>query len=74
MMDRFDLWIYRICDYAYYPHVGDPDNGIDARISFLSLQEKRKGPSCSAPKNRPDFSFGQTEYSIHEEIEKKFSG
>ncbi len=73
-MDRFDLWIYRICEYVYYPHVGDPGNGIDAGTSSLSLQEKRKGPSCGAPKNRPDFSFGQTEYSIHEEIEKKFSG
>ncbi|MDP2929295.1 MAG: rubredoxin [Candidatus Omnitrophota bacterium] len=40
-----------VCGYIYDPAVGDPDNGVKAGTSFLSLPDDWVCPVCGAPKS-----------------------
>ncbi len=69
MVSKLDLWICMIGEYLYDPCVGDPDNGVEAGTSFLSLLDEWKCPNCGAEKDEFVTNLKIAEFGISEEIE-----
>ena len=67
-MAKLDMWICSICEYVYDPYVGDPDNGIEAGMPFLSLPDYWTCPDCGMEKEQFVPYTERAAFGIDEEL------
>ena len=47
-----DKYVCEVCDWVYYPAVGDPENGIAPGTSFADLPDDWVCPICGVGKDQ----------------------